>query len=57
MGFSRAMYKVDKKYIIDHYDSYGGPKPLPVDHEGISDAFVEKASVVLYLYRGKWLEL
>ena len=57
MGFSREIYKVDKKYIIDHYISYGGTKPPPIDHEGINDAFVEKASVVLYLYRGKWREL
>jgi hypothetical protein len=57
MGFSRGIYKVDKKYIIDHYNSYGGTKPPPIDHEGISDAYVEKASTVLYLYRGKWLEL
>lgn len=57
MGFSRGIYKVDKKYIIDHYNFYGGTKPPPIDHEGINDAYVEKASTVLYLYRGKWLEL
>ncbi len=57
MGFSRGIDTVDKKYIIDHYNSYGGTKPPQIDHEGISDAFVEKASHVLYLHRGKWLEL
>ena len=57
MGFSRAIGTVDKKYIIDHYNSYGGVKPPQIDHEGINDAFVEKASRVLYFYRGKWLEL
>lgn len=57
MGFSRGIYKVDKKYIIDHFISYGGTKLPPIDHEGINDAYVEKASEVLYLYRGKWLEL
>lgn len=57
MGFSREIGKVDKKYIIDHYNSYGGTNPPPIDHEGINDAEVEKASAVLYFYRGKWLEL
>ncbi|HLM62290.1 MAG TPA: hypothetical protein VK308_15920 [Pyrinomonadaceae bacterium] len=57
MGFSRAIATVDKKYIIDHYNSYGGVKPPQIDHEGINDAFVEKASGVLYFHRGKWLEL
>ena len=57
MGFSRVIDTVGKKYIIDHYNSYGGEKPPQIDHEGINDAFAEKASYVLYLHRGKWLEL
>ncbi len=57
MGFSRVIDTVDKKYIVDHYNSYGGTKPPQIDHEGINDAFAEKASHVLYLHRGKWLEL
>lgn len=57
MGFSRGIYTVDKKYIIDHYNSYGGTKPPQIDHEGINDAYVEKASTVMYLHRGRWLEL
>ena len=32
-------------------------KSLPMDHQGIDDAIVGKASVVVYLYRGKWLHL
>jgi len=32
-------------------------KPPPIDHQGISDAMVGKASEVLYFYRGKWLRL
>ena len=57
IGFSRGIDTVDKKYIIDHYNSYGGTKPPQIDHEGINDAYVEKASHVLYFHRGKWLEL
>lgn len=57
IGFSRALGIADAKYIQVHYDSYGGPRPPPLDHEGINDIFVEKASVVRYWYRGRWLEL
>ncbi len=57
LAFSRAISAVGKDYILEHYKSYGGPKPPPISHQGINDAFVEKASVVRYFYRGKWLEL
>ena len=40
-----------------HYDAYGGPKPPPIDHQGIDDAFVEKASVVHYFHRGKVVQV
>ena len=57
IGYSRQIMPVGEKYILDHYPAYGGPKPPPIDHLGINDAFVGKASVVLYFYRGKWLHL
>lgn len=57
MGFSRAIEVVDKKYILEHYRSYGGRKPPRIEYQGINDAFVEKASKVHYFYRGRWLEL
>ncbi len=57
IGYSRAISPVGVKYIMDHYRAYGGPKPPPIDHQGIDDAFVEKASVILYFHRGKWLSL
>jgi hypothetical protein len=47
---------VGRKFIVDHYRAYGGPKPPPIDHHGIESAG-ESASVVLYYYRGKWLTL
>ena len=28
--------------------------PEPLDHDGINDAFLEKASAIHYLHRGKW---
>ncbi len=57
VGFGRAIGAVGKDYIIDHYRAYGGPAPPPIDHAGINDAFVEKASIVYYWYEGKWLQL
>lgn len=57
VGYSREISPVGRDFIMRHYDAYGGVKPPPIDHQGIDDAFVGKASVVLYFYRGKWLEL
>lgn len=57
IGFSRVLNGVDRKYILDHYQNYGRPKPPPIKHQGINDAFAEKASVVHYFYRGHWIEL
>ena len=55
--YSRAIAPVDRAYILQHYQWYGGTKPPPLDHQGIDDAFVEKGSVVFYFYGGKWLQL
>jgi hypothetical protein len=57
IGFSRAISAVGRDYILKHYREYGGRKPPRIDHKGIDDAFVGKASEVHYYYRGKWLEL
>ncbi len=55
--YSREISAVDKKFILRHYRAYGGPKPPPVDHNGIDDAFFEKASVTWYWYKGTWTQL
>jgi|SRR5579872_2425582 len=47
---------VNRKFILSHYRAYGGPKPPPIDHQGIESGG-EKASEVLYFYRGEWLKL
>jgi hypothetical protein len=57
IGFSRAIGIASAKYIRDHHQQFGGPKPPPLTHDGIDDAFVGKASTVWYWYRGKWLQL
>ena len=55
--YSRVISAVGKEYILKHYEAYGGPEPPPITHQGIDDGFAERASVVWYFYRGKWLEL
>lgn len=47
---------VGKEFIMDHYRAYGGPKPPPIDHEGIEYGG-EHVSTVCYFYRGKWIFL
>jgi hypothetical protein len=51
---ARFLDVADAKYILVHYEAYGGPKPPPLDHQGINDGFAESASQVWYCYRGKW---
>ena len=55
--YYRKIDPVGADYILEHYKRYGGPKPPSLDHQGIDDSFLEKASVVLYCYEGEWLEL
>jgi hypothetical protein len=57
IGCSRVISAVDKAYIIEHYQRYGGRKPPPIDHQGINDMYAEKGSVVHYHYRRAWIQL
>jgi hypothetical protein len=55
--FLREINAASKQFILRHYRAYGGTVPPPIDHQGIDDAFFEKASVTWYFYGGKWLQL
>lgn len=55
--YLREISPVGRKFILAHYNAYGGTKPPPIDHNGIDDAFLEKASVTWYWYDGKWWQL
>ena len=57
IGFSRAINVADKGHIFAHYLEYGGRRPPPIKHQGINDAFIEKASFVHYFFRKRWLKL
>lgn len=57
IGYSRALGVADPRYIRDHHERYGGPRPPLLDHDGIDDIFIGKVSVVWYWYGGRWLQL
>jgi hypothetical protein len=57
ISYSREITVADRGFIIRHYRAYGGPEPPPIDHHGIDDAFLGKASITWYFYQGKWLQL
>ena len=57
IGYSRELVPVGADYIQSYYQDYGGPKPPPIVHHGINDAFLEKASIVHYFHAGEWLQL
>jgi hypothetical protein len=56
-AYSREISAADQKFIRRHYRAYGGPKPPPIDHNGIDDAFLEKASITWYWHNAKWVQL
>jgi hypothetical protein len=57
IGYSREITAVKREFVLQHYRAYGGPAPPPIEHHGIDDAFLEKASVTWYFHKGKWLRL
>jgi hypothetical protein len=55
VGFSRDISTASPEQIRKYQDRL--PKPLlaAIDHDGIEDAFIEKASQVRYFANGKWI--
>lgn len=56
-GFSRAIGAMGRQRILEYGREWRSKLPVPLNHQGINDAFVEKASVIHYFHKGKWLEL
>jgi hypothetical protein len=57
MGFSWGIFRAAPKQILK---AQKFPTSLPaslVKHDGIEDAFMQKASTIRYWNKGKWLEL
>lgn len=57
VGYSRQITPAGRDFILTHYRAYGGPKPPAIDHQGIDDAFLGKASCTWYFHGGGWLQL
>lgn len=57
MSFSRVLSPTNRNAILTYYREFKGPKPPPIDHQGIDDAFRGKASVIHYFYKGRWYQL
>jgi hypothetical protein len=55
--FSRAIAVASPAQIRTQQARYGGPLPKLLDHDGIEDIFLEKASTIWYWQDGKWLPL
>jgi hypothetical protein len=56
--FCRNISAVGRAYILEHDRRYGNRPPLPkIDHDGIDDAFMEKASRIHYWTGRKWRTL
>ena len=53
----RVISLVGRREIMTHYSHSPGPKPPPIDHQGIDDALVGKASSIAYFYKGEWIGL
>lgn len=56
-GYSHYIGVATRTLIFNLHGAFGGPKPPPIDHDGISDGFAEKASIIMYWYRGTWIQL
>jgi hypothetical protein len=57
LGFSRAIDVANIAAIDELAKAYNGPPAPARDHDGINDAFIEKASTILFCHGGKWVRL
>lgn len=57
IGYSREIAPVGKDFIVLHARASAEPTPPLMNHQGIDDAFVEKASSTWYFYDHNWLKL
>ncbi len=57
VGYSRALGVADSAFINKHYAEDGRSRLPPVDHDGITDRFIEKGSVIWYWDGGRWLQV
>jgi hypothetical protein len=60
-NYARVIYRANRRTILQYHKAYNQPGidlPLPpINHDGINDRIMEKASTIYYYHRGKWLGL
>lgn len=56
-GFSRRIGVATPETIKAYAEAFEGELPPTLDHEGIDNAFLEKASWIWYWYENRWLRL
>ncbi len=57
IGYSRAIGTAGPALIRKYQEAFGGPKVPSEYHEGIENAFLEKASTIFYCHQGSWIRL
>jgi hypothetical protein len=57
LGYSRLLEVASPKRILNHNPDLGSQTGAPTLHEGIEDYFVEKASTIYYIEKGRVLKL
>lgn len=57
VGFSRYISAVDQTHMLRQAQRYRPEQNIVLNHWGIDDAFVEKASVIHYYHEGAWVML
>jgi hypothetical protein len=56
-GFSRRISVAVRESINPYAEAFDAEVPPTLEHDGIEDAFLEKASSILYWYETRWLTL
>jgi hypothetical protein len=57
VGYSREIRTVGRDFIARHENGYPVSKPPRINHHGIDNAFLEKASEVWYFHARNWFKL
>jgi hypothetical protein len=57
IGFSRVLGVATASHIRRYAEAHGSLLPTRMDHDGLEDAFAEKASTIVYWDAGQWLSL
>jgi hypothetical protein len=57
IGYTRRIAPVDPDYVKTFYRQNKERKPIPVEHQAVSDASIEKLEAIYYFRRGNWIAI